>query len=153
MTPPNANNWSITLQPHRSLTRQGFIAVMAIVVGVNLVAGVLFLALGAWPILGFLGLDVLIVWWAFRRNFADSDESERIVATGDVLTLQRLSQSGEMRELHFNRRWVKVELEFDAARELVGRLFLLSHGARHEIATFLGAEERQSLAKALRRGI
>ncbi len=145
--------WSITLTPHRSLSRRGFIAVMILIAGLNLVAGSIFYAIGAWPVVGFMGLDVLVIWWAFRRNFADSEEAERILAEGDTLTLQRLSKSGAVTAAAFNRRWVKVELEHDEERELIGRLFLRSHGQSHEIARFLGADERLSLAKALRRAI
>ncbi len=126
---------------------------MGLVVLVNLMAGGLFLALGAWPILGFMGVDVAIIWWAFRRNFADSARAEQISAAGDALTLRSIMPTGEKSETVFNRRWVKVDLEFDAARDLVGRLSLRSHGEVHEIAAFLGAEERQSLARTLRASI
>ena len=92
--------------------------------------------------LGFMGLDVLLMWWAFRRNFADSERAERIIAEGDAVTLQRLSPQVQRRDIVFNRRWLKVELEHDEERELVGRLLLRSHGQSHEIAAFLGADER-----------
>ncbi len=153
MSNSDPNQWSITLTPHRSLTRQGFIAVMVLVAGLNIVAGSIFFAIGAWPVIGFMGLDVLLIWWAFRRNFADSEIAERLVAQGDSLTLQRLSKEAAPEETRFNRRWVKVDLEHDEVRELTGRLLLRSHGQSHEIASFLGADERISLAKALRRAI
>jgi len=149
----HVEQWSITLKPHRSLTRHGFLAVMGLVAVVNLSAGVLFLALGAWPVTGFMGLDMLIIWWAFRRNFADGERVERISAEGDALTLLRLAKAAVPVELTLLRRWVRVDLEYDEAREMVGRLFLRSRGEMHEIASFLGAEERLSLAKALRRAI
>ena len=61
----------VVLTPHRSLSRQGFLAVD----GVDrrrsiLSAGTLFFLLGAWPVVGFMGLDVALIWWAFRANFA-----------------------------------------------------------------------------------
>lgn len=153
MGKPEPDQWSITLTPHRSLTRHGFIAVMALVAGTNFALGFIFLAIGAWPVGGFMGLDVLLVWWALRRNFADSDRAEKLIAKGDALTLQRLARKAAPSETVFNRRWVKVELEHNEARELTGRLLLRSHGKSHEIASFLGADERMSLAKALRRAI
>ena len=148
-----SENWSVTLTPHRSLTREGFVAVMAIVAFTSLVAGLMFYIAGAWPIAGFLGLDVLLVWWAFRRNFADAERFERITAAGDIVTLSRSSAIGTSEDTQFNRRWLRVELEYDELRELVGRLLLRSQGVSHEIASFLGAEERQSLAKELRRAL
>ncbi len=141
------------MTPHRSLTREGFVVLMSIVAFANLTIGLMFYVIGAWPVVGFLGLDVLLIWWAFRRNFADSHSCERISLAGDELTLQRFSCDGSEKRTSFNRRWVKIDLEYDQERELIGRLFLRSHGKAHEIAAFLGAEERQSLASELRRAI
>jgi uncharacterized membrane protein len=143
-------NWSVTLTPHRSLTREGFVALMAIIVAINLIGGILFLVVDAWPVAGFMGLDVLLIWWAFRRNFADAKRAERISVQDDVVTVQRLSPLGVRETLEFNRRWLRVELEFDEAREVVGRLLLVYRGALTEVGSFLGGEERQSLSKALR---
>ena len=148
-----AKSWSVTLTPHRSLTREGFIAIMVILVLVNFVGGMFFLVAGAWPVSGFMGLDVLLMWWAFRRNFSDAKRAERIVIADDLVTLQRLSPAGAKETLEFNRRWLKVELEFDEAREIVGRLLLSYRGSLTEVASFLGADERQSLSQALRRAL
>jgi uncharacterized membrane protein len=143
-------SWTVTLTPHRSLTREGFVALIAILVLLNFVGGLLFLVAGAWPITGFMGLDVLLIWLAFRRNFADGKRAERIHIDGDRVTLQRLSLMGRDETVEFNRRWLRVELEFDEAREIVGRLLFKYRGAATEIGAFLGAEERQSLSKELR---
>ena len=57
------------ITPHRSLSRPGFLLVMALVGGLSFVGGMFFFLLGAWPVVGFLGLDVLLVYWAFRANY------------------------------------------------------------------------------------
>lgn len=145
--------WSVTLTPHRSMTREGFIALMALFVLMNVVGGLLFLVAGAWPVTGFMGLDVLLLWYAIHRNFVSARKAERIHVAGDLVTLERLSPLGSAEKLEFNRRWLKVELEFDEARELVGRLLLSYRGVLTEIGAFLGAEERQSLSKALRQAL
>lgn len=153
MTPMTENKsrlWSVTLTPHRSLTREGFVVLMLIVVLINFASGLLFLVSGAWPVAGFMGLDVLLIWWAFRQNFADGKCAERITVRDDLVILQRLSTEGASETLEFNRRWLKVELEFDEAREIVGRLLLVYRGALTEVGSFLGRDERQSLSKALR---
>ena len=145
--------WSVTLRPNSSLTREGFIAIMAILVCLNLSAGIMFLSIGAWPIMGFMGLDVLLVWWAFRRNFSYAKRSEHISIAGDVVKLQRFPVAGPIVLLEFNRRWLKVELEFDTAREIVGRLFFAYRGKLIEFGSFLGSDDRQSLAKLLQQKI
>jgi uncharacterized membrane protein len=86
---PENKPWSVTLYPHRSLTREGFVAVMAILVLVNVVGGLLFFVAGAWPVAGFMGLDVLVMWWALRQNFRDARKSEQIEISGDRVTLRR----------------------------------------------------------------
>ena len=52
--------------PHRSLDSLGFLAVMLTLGGASLVLAVIFMAAGAWPIVGFLG----------RVDGFDQDESE-----------------------------------------------------------------------------
>ncbi len=153
MAEAKSKSWSVTLTPHRSLGRQGFMMLFGIVVAVNLMIAIFFYILKAWPVFGFLGLDVALVWFAFRANEKSAKQSERILIEGDDLRLIRQRPKKPVQEKSFNRRWTKVLLEYDDAREMVGRLFLVSRGERTEIASFLGADERQSLAEALKAAI
>ncbi|WP_395661151.1 DUF2244 domain-containing protein [Aestuariivirga sp.] len=146
----NSKAWQATLTPHRSLTRQGFLAVMLMVVAVNFVVGGLFVALGAWPVAGFAGLDILIIWWAFRANFADARQMERISITDHELILDKVRKDKAQEQQRFVRRWVRVELEEDRERELIGRLLLVSGGRRVPVGEFLAPEERKTLAVALK---
>jgi uncharacterized membrane protein len=114
------------------------------------VAGMVFYIIGAWPVAGFCGLDVLLVWWAFRANFADARRAERIEITETELILDGHAKGREYPQQRFNRRWVRVELQEDEERELVGGLFLRSHGLRTEIGRFLAPDERKTLARELR---
>jgi uncharacterized membrane protein len=153
MTGERPQSWRVTLTPHRSLTRAGFVAVMLLIVIVNLVGGVAFLVAGAWPVTGFMGLDVLLIWWAFRVNLADGRRAENIEITDTELILKRLADGQVRAERRFIRRWVKVELEEDLDRELIGGLYLLSHGVRTEIGKFLAPLEKKTLAAELRRAL
>ena len=150
MDTDNSKNWRATLTPHRSLTRKGFLIVMGLVVVINLVVGGVFMAMGAWPVTGFAGLDVLLIWWAFRANFADARRMESITITEHEVVFDRLSERHAPMQQRFVRRWVRVELEEDHQRELVGRLSLVSGAKRIMVGDFLGPEERKSLASALR---
>lgn len=139
-----------TLRPYRSLSRKGFVILMAVLIGLNFTAGTAFYLLGAWPIAPFLGLDVALVWWAFRKNYSDALKEERIEVTAHELILRRFDHEKEREELHFTRSWVRVELEEDRERELIGSLFLRFKGQRTEIGRFLAAEERKQFADQLR---
>ena len=150
MADAKAKSWSVTLTPHRSLGRQGYLVLFGFVVAVNLLIATFFLILKAWPVFGFLGLDVALVGFALRANERAAKQSERILIEGDDLRLIKQLPKKPPQEKSFNRRWTKVLLEYDEAREMVGRLFLVSRGERIEIASFLGADERQSLAEELK---
>ena len=142
--------WRAILTPHRSLSREGFLVLMTVIVGLNLTAGMFFYVIGAWPVVGFMGLDVALIWWAFRANFADARRAEHIEITAEELVLRRLAEDRPAQEQRFARRWVRVELEEDQERELIGPLYLRFGGKRTEIASFLGAQERLSFANALK---
>ena len=150
MEESNSKVWQATLTPHRSLSREGYLTLMALVIAVNLVVAGMFVALGAWPIAGFAGLDVLLVWWAFRVNFADARKLERISITEHELVLDRLSERHPPEQQRFVRRWVRVELEEDRDRELIGSLLLVSGRTRVAVGEFLAPDERKTLATALK---
>jgi uncharacterized membrane protein len=90
---------------------------------------------------------------ALRRNWSEAESFEQISIAGDKVTLLHKPWRGKPTSQHFNRRWLRVDLELDEARDLTGRLFLAYRGQRQEIGAFLGAEDRRSLAQALRRAI
>jgi uncharacterized membrane protein len=148
-----AKTWRATLTPHRSLTRQGFTALMAVFGAISMGVGILFYAIGAWPVMGFMGLDVFLVWLAFRRNFRDGDRAEHIEVTDSELTVQRVVRSQPFAPLRFVRSWVRIELEQDRARELIGRLLIRFRGGATEIASFLSPAEREDFAKALQQAL
>jgi uncharacterized membrane protein len=139
-----------TLRPYRSLGRTGFILLMAVLIALNFAAGTAFYLLGAWPIAPFLGADVGLVWWAFRKNYNDALKEEQFEVTAHELILRRFDRHRQREELRFTRDWVKVELEEDKERDLIGGLFLRSRGERTEIGRFLGARDRKEAAALLR---
>ena len=69
--------FSALLTPHRSLNRTGFLVLMVLLGAVSFAAGMVFLMMGAWPVFGFFGLDVLAIWWAFRANFRSAQRARR----------------------------------------------------------------------------
>jgi uncharacterized membrane protein len=140
--------FSATLTPHRSLGRVGFLILMMLFGGISFVTGMLFLVIGAWPVLGFFGLDVLLLYWAFRLNYRHADAYEQVTVTPSTLKVRKVSHLGRAREWVLNPLWVrldKIELEEFG----IDRLFLISHGRKLTIAGFLGPDEKASFAKEL----
>jgi uncharacterized membrane protein len=133
------------LYPNRSLGRFGFHLLMAAIVLVSAAIGAAFVLAGAWPVTGFLGADVLLLYLAFRWNYRQGRRAEFIRLHGAELTVRRVEPSGERREWRFDANWVRVAID-DASRQLT----LSSHGRRLAIAAFLSPEERLELGRALR---
>lgn len=142
--------FSAVLTPHRSLSRRGFLILMAVVGVVSFAAGMAFLMMGAWPVFGFLGLDAALVYFAFKRNYADARLCETVSLTDRELVVRRTAPRAEPCEWRFASYWVRVELEENERLEMCGPLFLASHGQRLEIGAFLGPGERRHLAEALK---
>lgn len=140
--------FSATITPHRSLGRRGFLAVMIAVGGLSFAAGLAFLALGAWPVLGFLGLDVLLVFLAFRANYRAAAAYEQVRVTASELTVRKVGPRGEIAEWTLNPLWARLERETDPDYG-VTRIVLVSRGQRLPVADFLAPPERESFAKAL----
>ncbi|NNE22130.1 MAG: DUF2244 domain-containing protein [Rhizobiales bacterium] len=138
------------LVPHRSLSPTGFTILMAIVAGVSFIAGVVFLMIGAWPVVGFFGLDVALIYGAFKLNFRDSERRE-IVEVGDHdVVVTKLFPGKPPRHLTFHRSWLQIELEEDAERELIGPLLLRERGKSFEIGGFLSPDDRKDFCQALK---
>ncbi|MDX1575791.1 MAG: DUF2244 domain-containing protein [Kiloniellales bacterium] len=139
--------FDVVLTPHRSLSPLGFLLLMGALVAVSFLAGLLFLLAGAWPVAGFLGLDVLLVYIAFRINYRRARMYETLHLTRQALTVRRVDPSGGERRWQFTPAWLQVLLDEPPAR--TSPLTLRSHGKSLAIGGFLTAEERRSLAAAL----
>src|SRR3569623_847086 len=90
--------FSALLTPHRSMNRTRFMVMMAILTLVSFAAGMVFLMMGAWPVFGFFGLDVLAIYWAFRINFLRAGATEEISITHSELRVRRTSHRGHIVE-------------------------------------------------------
>ena len=140
--------FSALLTPHRSLNRTGFLVVMAFVTFVSFAAGLAFLLMGAWPVFGVFGLDVLAIYWAFRVNFSRAKASEEILVTPSELRVRRISHRGHVVEFVLNPLWVRLD-QISHAEYGIEKLYLVSRGRCVAIGSFLGPEEKASFAKAL----
>jgi len=140
--------FSAIITPHRSLSRRGFLLVMTLIGGFSFIGGMFFFLLGAWPVVGFLGLDVVLVYWAFRANYRAAAAFEEVTVTPSVLRLRRVSHRGEVAEWTLNPVWTQLDREKHEEFGLL-KLFLVSCGRRLAVAGFLSPKERESFAAAL----
>jgi uncharacterized membrane protein len=141
----------LTLWPHRSFDPRHFwYAVMAVAV-VFLLMGVRFLLLGAWPILPFMAVDLLLLGWALRASYRSGNASERLILDAQALVLEQASPLGARRRVTLEPLAVTVELEtFPDTRN---RLWLKARGRRVALGGFLSAPERVALAREVEAGL
>ena len=143
----DAARFSAVLMPHRSLGPKGFMVLMGAVCLVNFGTGLLFYMIGAWPVVGFMGLDVALLYAAFRLNFRALRLYETVDLQQDELTVTRVAPSGDSQVWSFNPYWVRLSLEQRIGRPT--QLSLASHGNRLVFASFLTDPEREDFALAL----
>jgi uncharacterized membrane protein len=141
-------HFTAVLTPHRSLGPKGFMVLMAAVCAVSFATGLLFYLLGAWPVIGFMGLDVALIYVAFKLNFRALKRYEIVDLTKDALTVTRVAPSGKSQSWSFNPYWVRLSLEPRLGQS--SELSLASHGRRLVFASFLTDPEREDFASALR---
>ena len=145
---PEPTLFSAIITPHRSLPAAGFVAVMALIGALSFAGGMFVFLLGAWPVIGFLGLDVLLVYWAFRANYRAAAAYEEVTVTASELRLRRVSHRGEVAEWSLNPLWTQLDRETHEEFGLL-RLFLVSRGRKLAVAAFLSPKEKESFAAAL----
>lgn len=143
----NQNQFSAILLPHRSLSRKGFIILMAFVSIVSFIAGVAFMMMGAWPVTGLFGLDVVLIYLAFHLNYRAGRMFEKVELNGNQLTVTRVHPSGDAQSWSFNPYWVRIELEEHETRADV--LSLRQHAERLVFGSFLTDDEKKAFASSL----
>jgi len=136
------------LHPHRSLSQRGFLIMMGFIAIISFAAGMAFYTLGAWPVLGFYGLDVLAIFVAFKLNYRAGTAYELVELSPELLKITRVQPSGQSRSFDFNPYWVKVLVNEwpDGSADLK----LALHGREFEFARFLNTDEKKDFAQALR---
>ena len=175
-TPLPAVHFATSLSPYRSLSPDGFRFVVGGAIAANLVIGLPMLIMGAWPVFGFMGLDVFLLWWLFKRSYLDARRSETLLLTDRELIVVRVAPDGEREEHRLDAYWLKVEateerlvvvrvapdgereelrldaywLKVEATEE---RLVVTSRGNRAVIGRFLGPDERLRVADRLKAAI
>jgi len=140
------------LSPHRALTRKHFYLLMMAFSATSFISTLPFVLLGAWPIAGFMGLDVLLFYLAFRSNFRAARAHEDICLTYFELLIAKVSAKGKRAEWRFNPVWVRIDRE-EHAEFGTQSVALVAQGRRLEIAGFLGPDEKAALAGKLSRAL
>jgi uncharacterized membrane protein len=142
----SAPSFDAVIHPYRSLGPFGFKLLIGVLALVNIAFGGVMIAQGAWPVAGFMGLDVLAVYVAFRLSYDQARAFERVTIDSETLTVERVDQMGARRAWTFPSYWVSVW--FDES-ETHATVTLRSHGRALEVGAYLSTFERKDFAEAL----
>ena len=139
------------LSPYRSLPPRGFALVMLVLGAASFIMSVGCVLIGAWPIIGFFGLDVALVYVAFRASYRSARKTEHLRLTQDEMTVERIGVRGDRRSWRFEPFWLR--LVFEEPDEDSNRLYLASHGKTLSIGGFLAPTERKKLYHDLKHAL
>jgi len=145
------------LRPNPVLGRRGMVTVFTIAVGFSFITSAGFFAVGAWPILGFFGLDILALYVAFRIIRRKGERREWLRLDERALTLHRQNTSDHDWEeiAAIEPTWARVECRAaptiggPGGEVTVAHLLLWSHGRAVECGSFLPVAEKRKIAAGL----
>ena len=143
--------YSAVLRPHRSAGQRAARVIAGLVAAQLTVVGTGFLLAGAWPVLPFFGLEVVLLYVLLRFNQHSGDVLEAINLTRKALTVRRVDHWGKQSDFSFPPDWLQVNLQPMPGQD--NRLELRTHGRSLIIASFLPTHEREELALTLRRAL
>jgi uncharacterized membrane protein len=140
--------FSAVLRPHRSLTPKGIRLVIGLVALAGLIAAIPFIVFGFWPVAGFYGLDIALLWWAFRINMKDAESYETITLSQYHLAIEKVPHRGLPQHWHFNPVWTSLHKDVTDDQTLK-QLALVSKGETVTIADCLNSDDKTDFGKAL----
>jgi uncharacterized membrane protein len=144
---PDEPIFSALLTPHRSLGRTGFLVLMSVFFVISVAIGTFFLSIGAWPVFGFFGLDVLALYLAFRLNYRAARQSEEVSVSRVRLDIRKTAPSGYVEHHSFNPFWARF---FVARHQEIGitAMRVEGQGRSVPVGSFLNPADRESFASA-----
>ena len=143
----------LTIWPHRSLSQKGFAILIASLVGLLSTIGIGFFLAGAWPVIGFFGLELLVVWSAFHLNYRAAKVRETIETSTEILKIEQTDERGKSAITEFPVGWLRVHLSPSVTPDLSARyrqrVILSSHGRQAEVGAFLHPAEKAELRREI----
>lgn len=139
--------FAATLRPHRSLSHRGLRWVIAGVAVAASIPGMIFFSLGAWPVAGFMGLDVVLVWWALSASMREGRQYETVTLWPDQLEVKRVAGNGKETLIRFSPHLVRLVIDRDYNERTTG-IHLRTRDNDMQIGAFLNADDKASFAMA-----
>ena len=150
-TSDNNVHFDAVLYPNQPLNRTQACLIIGICTIIATIFGVVFALVGAWPVAGFFGLDIVLLAFAFKLVRRDASRFERVRIDANGLLVEARDPAGRRRRWSFEPYWVSVHMDDPPTRKSL--ITLSSHGRSLRIGAFLTPEDRVSLAKAIQKSL
>ena len=143
--------YKITLYPYRSLNKLGFFLLMFVLTLFSFIAGIIFMLKGAWPVFGFFGLDVLLVYIFFKINFISGKKKEVIILTKNKLIIKIYDTEKTFKTFGLDSNWLKINLI--KLKNHTSKLQISSKNKSIIIGSFLRYQEKKQVIKSLQKAL
>tara|TARA_B100000767_G_C19508942_1_gene427515 strand:- start:149 stop:622 length:474 start_codon:yes stop_codon:yes gene_type:complete len=141
----------IKIYRNQSLTTRGLYILMFFITIPASYIGISFYVLGAWPVLGFMGFEILLIYIAFKILFYKNKFYEHIILDNEKLNILFKKKNKIIKKIELEPTWVQVKIEKIYENE--DTLILSSHGKKIILANYLIPEERLKLAGKIKSGL
>lgn len=136
--------FSRVLRPHRSSSDRAVKIVSGFVLCLFIPTGTVFLMNGAWPVFGFMGLEVAALIVALHYNHKIGSAFEAITISDAEFRLSRVDHWGKRAYWSFQPQWLRVRVDATSHQLIAG-----THGRHVVIGKFLTLDEREALCEVL----
>ena len=144
---PTEYHLNLKLFPQRSLKPEHFSKMLLVLIVICTLASIRFIIVGAWPVVFFLGADVVALWFAFFLSYRRGRVFETIQLSKTDLIISKSDATGRLSSVRFEPYWTSVSLETVGADKNI--LVISHHNKRVEVGDFLVPHERRELAKTI----
>jgi uncharacterized membrane protein len=148
---PSRLVFSTVLRRNRSAHLRAISIIVGVVGTVLTIAGIGFVLAGAWPVIGFCGLEAVLLFVALRLHHHAGREQEIIDVTNRTLSVRRIDHRGRSQDWVFPSFWVQID-PIGAGVE-AGPLEIRSHGRSVYVGKWITPVERTRLAENLRHAL
>jgi uncharacterized membrane protein len=143
--------YCVTSRRNDSLGARGRWQIFAALCTLSLGLATVFAVFGAWMVLPYSMLEMLVLFLAFRWIGRHASDWERLSVRGDRVIVER-EYAGVRTRHEFNRCWTRLETDRDPFGG-APRLAVCSAGASIPFGDDLSAADREKIAKDLRRAL
>ncbi len=118
---------------------------------VCVLVGVTFALIGAQPVLGFMGIEVILLFAVYRFCVRNSRMAEQIILSGHSLLFRRIDRYGNISITNLEPLWLRIEI--GGAKGVIRHIILASKGRTYNVGVFLTPEEKVVLLNTLQRAL